>query len=283
MLQSSFCAVSHRLSAHRQRAHLHLQLAVRPPQRRRHDPAHRRHRRRAQYRSLAQFHLRRTALARSRLGRRVPAIRAPGAAPASWPKRSFKRAWRIAISRPRKPPRARNRARRAPGSSTPACANCRARKATAAPPPANPSRCASACRATACSTCASPTRVYGEQAKSTADIEDFALLRSDGMPTYHLASCADDADLAHQPHHPRPGPPHQHLQARADLRSRRRRAAAIRAPAAADRARRHQALQAPARPGGQRHHLSRRRFSAARVRQFPRACWAGRPRTIASR
>src|SRR5207245_5238968 len=37
--------------------------------------------------------------------------------------------------------------------------------------------------------------VYGEQAKSTADIEDFALLRSDGMPTYHLASCAADADL----------------------------------------------------------------------------------------
>ena len=37
--------------------------------------------------------------------------------------------------------------------------------------------------------------VYGEQTKSTADIEDFALLRSDGMPTYHLASCADDIDL----------------------------------------------------------------------------------------
>src|SRR6516162_1271652 len=37
--------------------------------------------------------------------------------------------------------------------------------------------------------------VYGAQAKSTADIEDFALLRSDGMPTYHLASCVDDADL----------------------------------------------------------------------------------------
>jgi glutamyl-tRNA synthetase len=31
--------------------------------------------------------------------------------------------------------------------------------------------------------------------KAGADIEDFALLRSDGMPTYHLASCADDADL----------------------------------------------------------------------------------------
>ncbi|HET9409250.1 MAG TPA: glutamate--tRNA ligase [Candidatus Sulfotelmatobacter sp.] len=37
--------------------------------------------------------------------------------------------------------------------------------------------------------------VYGAQAKAAADIEDFALLRSDGMPTYHLASCADDADL----------------------------------------------------------------------------------------
>jgi len=38
-------------------------------------------------------------------------------------------------------------------------------------------------------------RVYGAQSKSTADIEDFALLRSDKMPTYHLASCADDLDL----------------------------------------------------------------------------------------
>src|SRR5579872_5572112 len=37
--------------------------------------------------------------------------------------------------------------------------------------------------------------VYGEQVKAGIDIEDFALLRSDGMPTYHLASCADDADL----------------------------------------------------------------------------------------
>jgi glutamyl-tRNA synthetase len=37
--------------------------------------------------------------------------------------------------------------------------------------------------------------VYGAQSKSTADIEDFALLRSDTTPTYHLASCADDADL----------------------------------------------------------------------------------------
>lgn len=37
--------------------------------------------------------------------------------------------------------------------------------------------------------------VLAEQNKSTADIEDFALLRSNGMPTYHMASCADDIDL----------------------------------------------------------------------------------------
>ncbi|MGC2273774.1 MAG: glutamate--tRNA ligase [Candidatus Sulfotelmatobacter sp.] len=37
--------------------------------------------------------------------------------------------------------------------------------------------------------------VYGDQVKAATDIEDFALLRSDGMPTYHLASCADDAVL----------------------------------------------------------------------------------------
>lgn len=37
--------------------------------------------------------------------------------------------------------------------------------------------------------------VYGRQEKAGADIEDFALLRSNGLPTYHMASCADDADL----------------------------------------------------------------------------------------
>ncbi|HEY7336551.1 MAG TPA: glutamate--tRNA ligase [Bryobacteraceae bacterium] len=37
--------------------------------------------------------------------------------------------------------------------------------------------------------------VYGSQSKATADIEDFALLRSNGLPTYHMASCADDVDL----------------------------------------------------------------------------------------
>ncbi len=37
--------------------------------------------------------------------------------------------------------------------------------------------------------------VYGAQSKPADEVEDFALLRSDGFPTYHLASCVDDADL----------------------------------------------------------------------------------------
>jgi glutamyl-tRNA synthetase len=37
--------------------------------------------------------------------------------------------------------------------------------------------------------------VYGPQSRPADEVEDFALLRSDGMPTYHLASCVDDADL----------------------------------------------------------------------------------------
>jgi glutamyl-tRNA synthetase len=37
--------------------------------------------------------------------------------------------------------------------------------------------------------------VYGAQCRPADEVEDFALLRSDGMPTYHLASCVDDADL----------------------------------------------------------------------------------------
>jgi len=37
--------------------------------------------------------------------------------------------------------------------------------------------------------------VYGAQSKAADEVEDFALLRSDGLPTYHHASCVDDADL----------------------------------------------------------------------------------------
>src|SRR6202046_3633128 len=77
--------------------------------------------------------------------------------------------------------------------------------------------------------------VYGEQEKSAADIEDFALLRSDGMTTYHLASCADDAALRIT-----------HIIRGQD-----------------------QAFQAPPRSGRERHHLPRRRISSGGVHQLP--------------
>lgn len=38
--------------------------------------------------------------------------------------------------------------------------------------------------------------VFKKQFRKHADIEDFALARSDGSPTYHLASCVDDAELS---------------------------------------------------------------------------------------
>ena len=126
--------------------------------------------------------------------------------------------------------------------------------------------------------------VYGEQTKSTADIEDFALLRSDGMPTYHLASCADDADLRIS--HIIRGQDHltntfKHVLIFEAAGC----AARLRPPAAAGGARRHQALQAAPRPGGERHHLSRRRLSAARLRELPVPAGLvaqGRPRTDAA-
>ncbi len=170
-----------------------------------------------------------------------------------------------------------------PGSSTPECAICRAhesdRRAAAGEPFALrfrvPREAARQVRFT--------DAVYGPQSKSTADIEDFALLRSDGMPTYHLASCADDADSAHQPRHPRAGPPHQHLQARPHLRGRRRRRAPVRAPAAC--------WWRPMAPSSPSAAMDRSSASppiatpaSCRTRSSTfSACWAGRPRTTASR
>ncbi len=81
------------------------------------------------------------------------------------------------------------------GFSIPACANFPAKRATAALQRASRSRCAIACRAAKAVRCSFKDGVYGEQAKAADEVEDFALLRSDGMPTYHLASCVDDADL----------------------------------------------------------------------------------------
>ena len=92
--------------------------------------------------------------------------------------------------KPRKPTRSRG-----PWLFNPGMRELSAKRATAAPPPASHSCCVFACRAIRRRMSRFHDLVYGDQAKDAADIEDFALLRSDGTPTYHLASCADDVDL----------------------------------------------------------------------------------------
>jgi hypothetical protein len=181
------------LLAHRQRPDVHLQLAVCPPARRDDDPADRRHGRRAQHASLAGFHLRRPALAGSGLGRAVPAVRTAGAAPAM-AEAIFAKGMAYRDFTPQEEEAEKARVRRGSLAVQPrACASCREER-----PPRRRGRAVRASLPRAARGRARgdfDDEVYGEQAKSTADIEDFALLRSDGMPTYHMASCADDADL----------------------------------------------------------------------------------------
>ena len=113
---------------------------------------------------------------------------------ASWPGRFLKRAWPIATLFP--PPRLKKRSR----TRRRVAVQSRDARAVAGRKPA-PRRCWRA----VCAAISRPSRrlahrgvsrrCYGEQSKLAADIEDFALLRSNGVPTYHLASCADDVDL----------------------------------------------------------------------------------------
>jgi len=123
-------------------------------------------------------------------------------------------------------------------------------------------------------------RSTAHKPKLADEVEDFALLRSDGMPTYHLASCVDDADLRIS--HIIRGQDHltntfKHLLLFEALGS----LPAVRASAPAGSRPTRQALQAQARARGQRHHLSRRRLSAPGFHQTFSASWAGRPRTTA--
>ena len=103
-----------------------------------------------------------------------------------------------------------------------------------------------------------------------------------GMPTYHLASCADDADLRIS--HIIRGQDHltntfKHLLIFEGLGVR---AAAVCSPSAARRPRRDQAFQAASRARRQRHHLSRCRAFCPRLSSTSSASSAGRPRTIAN-
>ena len=120
--------------------------------------------------------------------------------------------------------------------------------------------------------------VYGPQTKATADIEDFALLRSNGVPTYHLASCADDADLRIS--HIIRGQDHltntfKHVLIFEALGVE---PPKVRPSASAHRPRWLEALEAQTRPRRQRHHLSRRRIPRRTATSISSACSAGRPK-----
>ncbi len=279
---SSLCALADGLSAHRQRAHLHLQLALCAPQRRHHDPAHRRYRCRAQHRGLASIPSSTVSNGSAWIGTSSTGSPSVSRSTGKWPTQSCTKDSPIAISRPRIRARPINR-----GAHGAWLFQSRMREI---------SREESDRRAAAGEPFVLRFRVprdtgrqvrfhdlvYGEQSKSTADIEDFALLRSDGMPTYHLGSCADDADLRIS--HIMRGQDHltntfKHVLI---FEAAGRHAARVRASAAAGRARWRQAFEAQARPGGQRHHLSRRRISAGSLHQFPvpaRLVAQERPRT----
>ena len=81
------------------------------------------------------------------------------------------------------------------GYPTPGCARCRKRKATRRAAAGEPFVLRFRVPRESRTDVTFQDLVYGAQSKATADIEDFALLRSSGVPTYHMASCADDADL----------------------------------------------------------------------------------------
>ena len=105
--------------------------------------------------------------------------------------------------------------------------------------------------------------------RSLPTIEDFALLRSSGAPTYHLASCADDVDLRIS--HIVRGQDHLTNTFKHVLIFR---AAGLEPPQFAHLPLAHctrwqQAFQTPPRARRFRHHLARRRLSARSLREFP--------------
>ena len=89
--------------------------------------------------------------------------------------------------------------------------------------------------------------IRGESAFENVLQDDLVIARADGTPIYHLAVVVDDHDARHHARRPRCRPLFQHAQARSNLRSAGRRAADLRAPAAAARPGRQEALQASRR------------------------------------
>ena len=91
------------------------------------------------------------------------------------------------------------------------------KKATAAPRRASRSCCATASRATRAPKSWLTIWSTDESSKATADIEDFALLRSQRRADLSHGLLRRRCRSANHPHPARPGASGQHLQARADL------------------------------------------------------------------
>ena len=168
---------------------------------------------------LARFHLRRPEMARPGLGRALSPVRAPRPASPGGLEDLRER-----------PGLSRLHARRGeddekehaggPWLFNPGDARTIApKKATAAPTPASLSCCASACRARAAQAVEFHDAVYGAQSKISRRYRRLRPAPQQRRADVSHGLLRRRCRSQHQPHHPRPGPSHQHLQARPDLRS----------------------------------------------------------------
>ncbi len=98
---------------------------------------------------------------------------------------------------------------------------------------------------------------------------DFVIVRGDGSPLYHFTVVVDDAEMAHQPCHPRRGPPLEHAEAHPAVPRARPPGAALRPSAADPQPGPHEDEQAQEPDGGLG--LHRRGVPARGPGQLPRA------------
>src|SRR5213592_3276775 len=162
-------AEPHRRAPHRERAHRALQLPLRAPPRRRVRAPHRGHGPRALDRGVDARHPRGPRLARPHLGRGpVPPERAPGPLPC-----------------------ARRQAALAAGRPPAYDRTCRERTA----PPADRAAHALRFRTPLEGETVIDDHVKGRVVFRNVDLDDFIIVRSDGMPVYNFCVVVDDHDM----------------------------------------------------------------------------------------
>ena len=115
--------------------------------------------------------------------------------------------------------------------------------------------------------------VRGRVAFRNDVLDDFVLLRADGLPTYNFACVVDDHEMAHHPRDPRRRPHLEHAAADRALRGLRLGAARLRPRLDDPRARRLAPVQAPRRHLGRG--LPRPRLPAGRHGELPGAARLG--------